>query len=206
MKVAVLASGSGTILEAMLRAAVPVDLVLADRPCRALDIAAAAQITATEVERTSFGADFDRDAFTSRVVAELEANGIDLVVMAGFGTIFGAPMYERYAGRVLNTHPSLLPAFPGWNPVADALAYGVKVTGCTVHVAELEVDSGPILAQRSLAVEADDSVESLHERIKVIERDLYVTTVLDVLERNWILEPGDVDGVSPSISTTGTRK
>jgi len=193
MKVAVLASGGGTILEAMLTAGVPVALALTDRTCRALDVAADAGVSATLVERTDFTAAFDRDAYTSRVTAELEAAGIELVVMAGFGTIFGGPIYERYAGRVLNTHPALLPSFPGWHAVADALAYGVKITGCTVHVAELEVDSGPILAQQAVAIEVGDTVESLHERIKVVERELYVATMLAVLDRNWILEPGDVD-------------
>jgi len=205
MNVAVLASGSGTILEAMLHAGVPVDLVVTDRQCRALAVAAAAGVASTLVERTDYGATFDRDAYTVRVATELAANDIDLVVMAGFGTIFGAPMYERFAGRVLNTHPSLLPSFPGWHAVGDALAYGVKVTGCTVHVAELEVDAGPILAQEALAVAADDSVESLHERIKVIERDLYVATVLTILDRNWVLEPGDMAGdAAPATTTTTT--
>jgi len=206
MNVAVLASGSGTILEAMLAAGVPVDLVLTDRACRATDIASAANVASVLVERTDFTATFDRDAFTSRVAAELDAADIDLVVMAGFGTVFGAPIYDRFAGRVLNTHPALLPSFPGWHAVADALAYGVKVTGCTVHVAELEVDSGPILAQRAVAVEADDTVESLHERIKVVERDLYVATVLSILDRQWILEPGDIadSALAPESALTPT--
>ena len=86
--------------------------------------------------------------------------------MAGFGTVLAAPVHDAFPGRILNTHPALLPAFPGWHGVRDALAAGVEVTGCTVHVATVEIDAGPILAQEEVAVRADDTVESLHERIK----------------------------------------
>jgi len=91
---------------------------------------------------------------------------------------------------ILNTHPALLPSFPGWHGVADALAYGVKVTGCTVHVATLEVDAGPILAQEVVRVRDDDTTESLHERIKVVERELYVDTVAEL-----VAEPSRLDGL-----------
>ena len=106
--------------------------------------------------------------------------------MAGFGTILAKPIFDRFAGRILNTHPALLPAFPGWHAVADALDYGVKVTGCTVHVATEEVDAGPILAQEAVAVLPDDTVESLHERIKAVERRLYVETVRGIVERGSV--------------------
>ena len=122
-------------------------------------------------------------AYTERVVDVLEAHGVELVVMAGFGTILAKPIFDRYAGHVLNTHPALLPAFPGWHAVADALTAGVKVTGCTVHVATEEVDAGPILAQEAVAVRRDDTVATLHERIKVVERRLYVQTIREILER-----------------------
>lgn len=177
MRLAVLASGSGTILEAILAAKLPVELVITDRSCRALDVGVDADVKAVEVERTSFGQDFDRDGFTQRVVDELTAADIDLVVMAGFGTILGQPIYDRYAGWVINTHPALLPSFKGWQGVRDAMAYGVKVTGCTVHVATLAVDDGPILAQEAVRVRDDDTEESLHERIKVVERKLYIETI-----------------------------
>jgi len=111
------------------------------------------------------------------------------VVMAGFGTILEQPIYDRFAGHVLNTHPALLPSFPGWHGVRDALDYGVKVTGCTVHVATLEVDAGPILAQEAVAVLPDDTEESLHERIKVVERRLYIDTIRCILERGHVLGP-----------------
>jgi phosphoribosylglycinamide formyltransferase-1 len=139
------------------------------------------------VERTSFGAAFDRDAYTEQVIKVLRAHDVDLVVMAGFGTILGARMFDDYAGRVLNTHPALLPAFKGWHAVHEALAAGVKVTGCTVHVATAEVDDGPILAQEAVPVEPGDTVETLHERIKTVERRLYVDTIRSILERGSVL-------------------
>ena len=115
------------------------------------------------------------------VAESLVDHEVDLVAMAGFGTVLAAPVHDAYRGRILNTHPALLPAFPGWHAVEDALAAGVKVTGCTVHVATLEMDAGPILAQEAVAVLPDDTVETLHERIKEVERRLYPATVRQVL-------------------------
>jgi phosphoribosylglycinamide formyltransferase-1 len=188
VRVAVLASGSGTLLEAILDDGIPVELVLTDRPCRALDVAADHGVPAKLVERASYGADFDRDAYSAEVAGALLDDGIDLVVMAGFGTVFSEPIYEAYDHRVLNTHPALLPAFPGWHAVRDALAAGVDKTGCTIHVAILEVDAGPILAQEAVAVLPDDDEASLHERIKAVERRLYPDTIRAVLADPTILE------------------
>ncbi len=103
--------------------------------------------------------------------------------MAGFGTVLAAPILDAFPGRVLNTHPALLPAFKGWHAVADALAAGVTVTGCTVHVATIDVDEGPILAQEEVAILPGDTAESLHERIKAVERRLYPDTIRRFLER-----------------------
>jgi phosphoribosylglycinamide formyltransferase 1 len=186
----VLASGSGTILDAMVDAGVPVGLVVLDRPCGAAEIAARNGLRAQLVERASFGPSFDRDAYTAGLTDVLVDARIELVVMAGFGTVLGDPLYERFGGRVLNTHPSLLPSFPGWHAVAEALAYGVKVTGCTVHVAVREVDAGPILAQEAVMVEPDDTVDTLHERIKTVERRIYPATVLDIVDGRTVL-PGE---------------
>ena len=113
------------------------------------------------------------------MVAALEEAGIELVVMAGFGTVFDESMFAAYRNRILNTHPALLPAFQGWHAVRAALAAGVKVTGCTVHVATLEVDAGPILAQEAVPVLPGDDEASLHERIKTVERRLYPATIRD---------------------------
>ncbi|HWW53014.1 MAG TPA: phosphoribosylglycinamide formyltransferase [Acidimicrobiales bacterium] len=177
MRVGVLASGTGTILEALLAAGIDVSVVVVDRPCRATEIADQAGIAAVLVERTSFGKDFDRLTHTKEVVNTLQSHGAELVAIAGYGTILDAVVYDAYPDRVLNTHPSLLPAFKGWHAVEEALEYGVKVTGCTVHLATADVDAGPILAQTAVTVEPDDTVDTLHERIKTVERRLYPETV-----------------------------
>ena len=191
-----LVSGSGTILEAMLAHGLEVTLVVADRHCRALEVAARAQVPALLVDRATFGgfrADFDRTAYTEALTNELRARDVSLLAMAGFGTIVTGTLHEAFPGRVLNTHPSLLPAFKGWHAVAQALESGVSETGCTVHVATLELDDGPILAQRRVAILDDDDEASLHERIKSVERELYpvvVDRVMAFMRRG--LEPRDV--------------
>jgi phosphoribosylglycinamide formyltransferase-1 len=187
MRVAVLASGSGTILDAALDAGIPVAVVVVDRPCGATAVAERHGVPWELVERTSFGPAFDREDYTGRVIKVLRAHDIGLVMMAGFGTILSPAMFDAYDGRILNTHPALLPAFKGWHAVEAALAAGVKITGCTVHVATAEVDDGPILAQASVPVLAGDTVESLHERIKAVERPLYVDTVRAILARGSVL-------------------
>jgi phosphoribosylglycinamide formyltransferase 1 len=186
MRVTVLASGSGTILDAMVVAGVPVHLVLVDRPCGAVGVAERHGIDCTILERDSYGPDFDRVAYSVRMVGVLTASETDLVVMAGFGTILASPVFAAFGGRILNTHPALLPAFKGWHAVDEALAAGVKVTGCTVHVATESVDDGPILAQEAVEVRNDDTVDTLHERIKTVERRLYVDTVLAVVARGQV--------------------
>jgi phosphoribosylglycinamide formyltransferase-1 len=173
MRIGILASGTGTILQALLDAGLPIVTVIVDRRCGATDRAAAAGVPVEVVERTSFGADFDRLAYTHRVVDALDRHEVDLVAMAGFGTILDKPIHDRFPNRIVNTHPALLPAFKGWHAVDDALAAGVKVTGCTVHFATLEVDDGPILAQEAVPVFEDDTASTLHERIKDVERRLY---------------------------------
>ena len=180
MLVGVLVSGTGTILEALLAEDLPVAVVVADRPCRGLDVAAGAGIAAELVDRRDFGgfgAGFDRDTYTEALVGALRSHQVDLVAMAGFGTVLGAPIHDAFPGRVLNTHPALLPSFPGWHAVEEALADGVAVTGCTVHVATLEMDAGPVLAQEEVPVLPGDTAESLHERIKAVERVLYPRTI-----------------------------
>ena len=189
MSLAVLVSGTGSILDAMVDGGLPVALVVSDRPCTAVSRAAGHDIEAAVVRRHSFGDDFDRDGYSAMLADRLGERGVTLVAMAGFGTILGQPFHDRFAGRVLNTHPALLPAFPGWHGVRDALAAGVDVTGCTVHLATLEVDAGPILAQEEVAVRPDDDESSLHERIKVVERRLYVDTLRAVLDGEIPLEP-----------------
>lgn len=180
VRIGVLASGGGTILEAILATDLVVRLVAADRPCRALDVAAAASIPTELVDRADFGGfgpGFDREGYTRAVTDALAAADIDVVVMAGFGTVLAQPVHLAFPGRILNTHPALLPAYPGWHAVRDALAAGAAVTGTTVHVAHLEMDTGPILAQAAVAIFPEDDEVTLHERIKAVERTLYPATI-----------------------------
>ena len=177
-------SGSGTILEAMLEAGVEVALVASDRPCRGLDVAADAGVKALLVDRERFGGftqSFDRDAYSVALAKALRGEEIDLVAMAGFGTIVTGSFHRVFPGRVLNTHPSLLPEFKGWHAVKATLAAGVSESGCTVHVATEALDDGPILAQRRVPVYDDDTEESLHERIKSVERTLYPDVIARVM-------------------------
>ena len=175
-RIAVLASGSGTLLQAILDDGIVVTLVAADRPCRALEIAAERGVAAELVERTEWGKSFDRAAYAEHLVKVLRSHDVDLVVMAGFGTVVPA-LPDAFPGRVLNSHPALLPAFKGWHAVRAALEAGVEETGTTIHIATAEVDDGPILAQEAVPVLPGDTEETLHERIKQVERRLYPETI-----------------------------
>lgn len=171
----------------MLKAELPIALVVADRPCRGTSLGEDAGIPSVLIERTTFGADFDRDAYAEKLAGLLADHTIDLVAMAGFGTVLGEPVFAAMPGRIVNTHPALLPSFPGWHGVRDALAYGVKVTGCTIHVATPVVDDGPILAQAAVDIVDGDTEASLHERIKAVERELYVDTLRTIADTGMIL-------------------
>jgi phosphoribosylglycinamide formyltransferase-1 len=179
VRIGVLASGGGSNLEAIIEAGIPVAAVVVDRPCRATGLAGDAGIPAELVEWTG-----DRLDFTHRVVDALERHGVELVVMAGFMRILDKPIFDAFPERVLNTHPSLLPAFRGAHAVKDALEAGATVTGCTIHIAVPEVDAGPILSQESVPVEEGDTVETLHERIKAVEHRLYPDTIKRFMESN----------------------
>jgi phosphoribosylglycinamide formyltransferase-1 len=181
-RLVVLASGTGSLLQSLLDAAVgdyPARVVAVgvDRSCPAEQIAAAAGIPSY---RVAVGDYPDRPAWDDAVADATGRHAPDLIVSAGFMKILGPVFLARFPGRVINTHPALLPAFPGAHAVPEALAYGVKVTGCTVHLVDAGVDTGPILAQRAVEVLDGDDEESLHERIKVVERRLLVE-VLAVL-------------------------
>lgn len=173
----------------MVQASLPISKVVADRECRGLQIAASNGIAAELIARESFDESFDRIAYSVRLAAAARGAEDCVIAMAGFGTILGSPMFEEFDGRIINAHPALLPSFPGWHAVPDALAYGVKVTGCTIHVATPAVDDGPILAQEAVSVLAGDDVGTLHQRIKVVERRLYVETLRGILDRGWVLKP-----------------
>ncbi len=177
----VLVSGTGSNLAALLAAhddpayGARVVAVVADRSgIRALDIARDAGIPTAVVSLKDFD---DRAAWDAAVTETVAVFSPDLVVLAGFMRLFGATFLGRFGGRIVNTHPALLPSFPGAHGVRDALAYGVKVTGCTVMVVDEGVDTGPILAQATVTVEPDDDEATLHERIKAVERTLLVDWV-----------------------------
>ncbi|MER5268208.1 phosphoribosylglycinamide formyltransferase [Actinosynnema sp. NPDC002837] len=180
-RVVVLVSGSGTLLQALLDAAAdpgyPVEVVAvgADRTgIEGLGRAERAGVPSFAVKLRDHA---DRDAWDTALADAVEAHKPDLVVTAGFMKILGPAFLARFGGRMVNTHPALLPAFPGAHGVRDAVDYGVKVTGATVHLVDGGVDTGPILAQEAVVVADDDDVESLHERIKVVERRLLVDVV-----------------------------
>lgn len=180
-RLVVLVSGSGTNLQALLDAAADpaygaqVVAVGADRDgIEGLARAERAGI-ATFVERVRDHA--TRDDWDAALALSVAAHEPDLVISAGFMKLVGPAFLERFAGRMLNTHPALSPSFPGMQGPADALAYGVKVTGCTLFVVDAGVDTGAIVAQTAVPVEDDDTVESLHERIKVAERQMLVDAV-----------------------------
>lgn len=216
VRVGVLVSGTGTILQALLAERLPVVVVVSDRPCRGLEIAADAGLAAELVDRAGyggFGPGFDRTRFTGAVVDALRRHEVELVVMAGFGTVLDQPVHDAYPERILNTHPALLPAFPGWHAVDDALAAGATVTGCTVHVATLVMDAGPILAREEVDVLPGDTAESLHERIKEVERRLYpatIATVIAALEDHGTLPPGPeavaATAAPPKAATAGAGR
>ncbi|NUR15076.1 MAG: phosphoribosylglycinamide formyltransferase [Dermatophilaceae bacterium] len=186
MPVVVLVSGSGTLLQALIDAAadpaygVRVAAVGADRPCTGLERAERAGIPTFVCRVADFA---DRGAWDEALAAQVAAASPRFVVTAGFMRILGPLTLD--AQPVVNTHPALLPSFPGAHGVRDALAYGVKVTGTTCHIVDSGVDTGPIIEQRVVTVEDDDTEESLHERIKVQERDLLVDVVGRMARRGF---------------------
>jgi len=180
-RIVILASGSGTLLQSVIDAVAAGDLVVEVAAvgsdvtdAQALARAESAGIDTFVVAPADFG---DRGSWNGALLERLRALAPDWIVCAGFMRILGPQVVDAFAGRIVNTHPALLPSFPGAHGVRDALAYGVKVTGCTVHLVDHGVDTGPILAQEAVTVLPDDDEASLHERIKTVERRLLVTTV-----------------------------
>lgn len=193
-RLVVLASGTGSLLQSLLEACNTADgdyparvvAVGVDRDCRAATIAAEAGIPAFTVRLRDHDGRADWD---SAITEETANHQPDLIVSAGFMKILGPEFLGRFPGRVVNTHPALLPSFPGAHAVPDALDYGVKVTGCTVHLVDAGMDTGPILAQEAVEVRDGDTEETLHERIKVVERRLLVD-VLAALARRGVTWSG----------------
>ncbi|WP_125773784.1 phosphoribosylglycinamide formyltransferase [Antribacter gilvus] len=180
-RLVVLVSGGGSNLAALLAAhddgayGARVVGVLTDNPAAgALELARDAGVASVVVSPKDFE---DRAAWNDGVAEAVAVFRPDLVVLAGFMRILAPSFVRRYEGRLINTHPALLPSFPGAHGVRDALAHGVKVTGCTVHLVDDGVDTGPIIAQVAVPVLDGDDEHALHERIKVAERALLVETV-----------------------------
>ncbi|SNS16876.1 formyltetrahydrofolate-dependent phosphoribosylglycinamide formyltransferase [Actinomadura mexicana] len=188
-RLVVLVSGAGTNLQALLDACADpaygakVVAVGADRPdIGGTERAERAGLPTFTLCIPDFPSRGDWDATLAETVAEYEP---DLVVSAGFMKILGPRFLARFGGRTVNTHPALLPSFPGAHAVRDALAYGVKVTGCTVHFVDEGVDTGPVIAQESVTVGWHDDEDSLHERIKQVERRLLVDVVGRLARDGW---------------------
>ncbi|WIM68403.1 phosphoribosylglycinamide formyltransferase [Corynebacterium breve] len=175
ISVTVLVSGSGTLLQSILDnqdSHYYVNHVVADVECAALERADKAGVPTRVISMME-----DRAAWNVTLADAVEATDPDLVVSAGFMKILGQDFLNRFDGRIINTHPALLPSFPGAHAVRDALAYGVKVTGSTVHYVDAGVDTGEIIAQRAVEIRAGEDEAALHERIKVVERELIVDTL-----------------------------
>jgi phosphoribosylglycinamide formyltransferase-1 len=190
-RIAVLISGSGTLLQALLDRAdgFTVSAVLSDRATAAgLERARAAGVPTAVVDFGDFADRGNRGHWNEALARAVDTFHPDIVVLAGFMRIIGEPLLSRYAGRIINTHPALLPAFPGAHGVREALAYGVKVTGCSVILVDSGTDSGPIIAQRAVEVLDDDDEDTLHERIKVAERDLLVDVVARMARKGWSVD------------------
>jgi phosphoribosylglycinamide formyltransferase-1 len=194
-RIGVLGSGKGSnfaaIADACARGEVPghVALVLSDVPnAGILDKARQRGIDGRFISPGGFRTKLDETAEAAYVEA-LSKAGVNLVALAGFMRVIKAPLLTAFAGRIVNIHPSLLPAFPGLQAWQQAFDYGVKVTGCTVHFVDAGVDSGPIVGQQTVPVRDDDTPETLLERIHVAEHDLYPRCV-GAIARGWVTVSG----------------
>ncbi len=177
-RIILLASGTGSLASSIMQAVresyldLEIVRVISDRPAAVLDVAASFSIPASLLDYSEFES---RVAWSDALENLIEADSIDLIVSVGFMRILPASFVEKYL--IINTHPALLPHFPGAHAVRDALAAGVGETGATVHWVDAGVDTGEVIAQTPVSVEAGDTVESLHERIKIVERKLIVETL-----------------------------
>jgi phosphoribosylglycinamide formyltransferase-1 len=177
LRIAVFASGQGTNFQAIADAVregkldVSIELLVCDKPSApVVERASRAGVDAFVFKPKDYP---DREAYETEIVAELSKRGVELVVLAGYMRILTSAIVEPYYGRMINVHPSLLPAFPGVNAMGQALDYGVKLTGVTVHYVDGGLDSGPIIAQEVVPIHDGENIESLSERVQVVERELY---------------------------------
>jgi phosphoribosylglycinamide formyltransferase-1 len=175
--IGVLVSGTGTNLQALLDAGLPVVAVASNKR----DAAALARVPRLPTASFELRDHASREERDAAMADWLEAHGVEVVVLAGYMHILTPQFLERFPDRVINVHPSLLPEFPGAHAVADQVAAGVRESGCTVHVVDEGVDTGPILLQERVPVHPDDTVETLHERIKAVEHRLLPRAVEELL-------------------------
>jgi phosphoribosylglycinamide formyltransferase-1 len=194
-RLGVLISGRGSNLQAIIdaigegRLDAEIAVVISNRADAAgLDRARDAGLETLYISHRAFAS---RDDFDRALVDALRARQVDLVCLAGFMRLVGQPMLDAYAGAILNIHPSLLPAFPGVDAQRQALEHGVKLTGVTVHLVTPELDGGPIVVQRAVAVLDDDTVDTLSARILIEEHRAYPDAIKLVLFGSWRLEVGD---------------
>lgn len=202
-RVAVLLSGTGSLCASLLAATddpgYPAEVVVVGSD-RAADGLAHARDRGIPTFTCALAEHPDRAAWDRALASTLADHRPDLVVSAGFMKLVGTAVLEAFGGRLINTHPALLPAFPGAHAVRDALTAGVAVTGATVHVVDAGLDTGPVIAQREVAVAPDDDEARLHERIKAVERQLLVETVARL-----VADPRPPRGTSDRKSQRGTR-
>lgn len=191
MSVVVLISGRGSNMQALVEADLPVSAVISNRAdAGGLAIAARHGIASAVVEHRRYAS---REAFEQALAAEIDQHAPRLVALAGFMRILTPGFVQRYAGRLLNVHPSLLPAFPGLDTHARALEAGVKLHGCTVHFVTAELDHGPIVAQAAVPVLADDTADSLAARVLREEHRIYPQAVRWFLEGRLAVRGNRVD-------------
>ncbi len=185
-----LASGSGTLFQALLDAAAdsfPARIValITDRECNAEERAKESGIPVVRIVPADHPT---REAWNTALAEAVNQHAPDLVVTAGFMRILGKSFLRACTSSIVNSHPALLPSFPGAHAVRDALAHGVRVTGTTVHLVDDGVDTGPILAQEAVPIKPGDTEPGLHERIKEVERRLLIQVVADVVTRGVVID------------------
>ncbi|ACR17250.1 phosphoribosylglycinamide formyltransferase [Corynebacterium kroppenstedtii] len=212
LRLVVLASGEGTLFQSLLDArretpSLSVQALVTDKPCPAIDRARRADIPVATITpprknapatpeghpATDHPATCHQDTYAERrrqwnseLAQAVQHYDPDIVVSAGFMRIVGDEFLARFGGRMINTHPALLPAFPGAHAVADAVAYGAKITGSTIHLVDSGVDTGPILEQEAVPIHDGDMPDTVHRRIKIVERRLLVSTLDAIARRGYI--------------------
>ncbi|MEY4900388.1 MAG: hypothetical protein RI895_810 [Actinomycetota bacterium] len=189
LRVVVLASGAGTLFEALAHRADEIGVEIIGLISDA-KVAACERAISLGIPVTVLPVSIDRSMWDQTLATELSRLKPELIVSAGFMKILGPKVLENYLGRIINTHPALLPLFPGAHAVRDALEAGVSVTGATVHFVDEGIDTGQIITSQQVMVEPDDTEALLHERIKVVERELLIAVVRDIASGK--IEFGDV--------------